>query len=77
MIFKKYYRAEEVRQHMDGVGLGLNISKRIIQAHNGEITVTNNKECGCTFSFTLPIQKKIRLKETVFSCSNPSSFTGL
>ncbi len=60
LIFKKYYRAEEVRQHMDGVGLGLNISKRIIQAHNGEITVTNNKECGCTFSFTLPIQKEIR-----------------
>ncbi|MCG8687696.1 MAG: HAMP domain-containing histidine kinase [Desulfobacterales bacterium] len=58
LIFKKYYRAKEIRQHMDGVGLGLNISKRIIQAHGGKIMVHNNPDRGCTFSFTLPIHKK-------------------
>ncbi len=56
LIFKKYYRAKEVRKHMSGVGLGLSISKRIVQTHGGRISVANNKDKGCTFSFTLPVQ---------------------
>lgn len=55
LIFKKYYRAREVRNHMDGVGLGLNIARRIIQANGGEIFVENNPDKGSTFSFTLPV----------------------
>ncbi len=55
LIFKKYYRAREVRKHMDGVGLGLNIARRIVQANGGEISVENRPEKGCTFSFTLPV----------------------
>nr|WP_319575096.1 HAMP domain-containing sensor histidine kinase [uncultured Desulfobacter sp.] len=55
LIFKKYYRAREVRKHMDGVGLGLNIARRIVQANGGEIFVENRPEKGCTFSFTLPV----------------------
>ncbi|MBU1343001.1 MAG: HAMP domain-containing histidine kinase [Proteobacteria bacterium] len=54
LIFKKYYRAKSVRNHMAGVGLGLNISKRIIHAHRGTIFMENNKEKGCSFFFTLP-----------------------
>lgn len=38
-----------------GIGLGLFISKNIIEAHGGSITGKNNKHaCGATFSFTLP-----------------------
>lgn len=55
LIFKKYYRAREVRKHMDGVGLGLNIARRIIQANGGKIFVENKPDKGCTFSFTLPV----------------------
>ncbi|MEH0019628.1 MAG: HAMP domain-containing sensor histidine kinase [Desulfobacter sp.] len=55
LIFKKYYRAGEVRKHMSGVGLGLSISRRIIHAHGGKIFVKNNTDRGCTFSFTLPV----------------------
>ena len=58
LIFKKYYRAEDARNHMDGVGLGLNISKRIIRAHGGRIGVRNNPDRGCTFFFTLPLERK-------------------
>lgn len=54
LVFKKYYRAKSVRKHMDGVGLGLNISRRIIHAHQGIIYMENNKNSGCTFFFTLP-----------------------
>ncbi len=54
LIFKKYYRSKKVRSHMDGVGLGLNISKRIINAHGGIIYMKNNKDKGSSFFFTLP-----------------------
>ncbi len=59
LVFKRYYRAEEVRNHMSGVGLGLNISRRIVQSHGGRIFVENNTDKGCTFTFTLPVEKKI------------------
>ena len=38
----------------DGVGLGLPISKAIIEAHGGEIRMEPNDPCGTVFSFTLP-----------------------
>ena len=42
-----------------GTGLGLFISKSIIEAHGGKIWAKNNREGkpGTTFSFTLPISK--------------------
>jgi len=37
-----------------GMGIGLSISKRIIEAHGGEIAVRRNAHSGATFQFTLP-----------------------
>lgn len=56
LIFSKYYRAKNARNHMDGVGLGLSISKRIIQFHGGEIYVKNNNKKGCSFYCSLPCE---------------------
>ena len=54
-IFNKYYRAKNVRNHSDGVGLGLSISKHIIEAHNGTIWVKSALGHGSTFEVTLPM----------------------
>jgi len=39
----------------DGLGLGLNICRTIIEAHGGSMTVVNEADGGATFSFILPI----------------------
>jgi signal transduction histidine kinase len=58
LVFHKYYRASGVRDEVDGVGLGLSISKYIVEAHGGEIGVCSNPDVGSTFSFTLPVRKE-------------------
>jgi signal transduction histidine kinase len=57
LIFDKYYRSKDMRGHMDGVGLGLSISKQIIVAHGGNIWVKSKAGKGSIFGFTLPIAK--------------------
>jgi two-component system sensor histidine kinase VicK len=45
-----------------GTGLGLFISKSIIEAHGGRIWAENNKDNkGSTFSFTLPVARKLKM----------------
>jgi len=39
-----------------GTGLGLAVSKRIVEEHGGSITVSNNVSGGVTFSITLPVK---------------------
>jgi PAS domain S-box-containing protein len=41
-----------------GMGFGLAICKRIIEAHGGTITVKTAKDAGTTFTVTLPIEQK-------------------
>ena len=50
-IFKKLNQENENQ----GVGIGLSISKKIIERHGGQIWVESEPEIGSTFFFALPI----------------------
>jgi len=44
-----------VTSKANGMGVGLSISRRIIESHGGELTVRRNEAGGATFTFTLPL----------------------
>ena len=49
-IFQPFYTTKH-----DGLGLGLSISRSIIEAHGGRLWADNNPDRGATFYFTLPV----------------------
>jgi len=53
-IFEKFTRGRS-ESATPGVGLGLAISRAIIDAHHGSIRATSNAEGGARFTFTLPL----------------------
>ena len=54
-LFQRYYRTESGRKNPNSVGLGLYITKELVQAHGGRIWVESTPGIGSTFSFTMPL----------------------
>lgn len=53
-VFERFYRSNSVRK-IEGSGLGLNIAKIIIEAHNGNVTVESELNIGTKFKIVLKI----------------------
>jgi len=51
-IFEEFVRVDP---SSSGIGLGLAIAKRLVQAHRGKIWVNSEMGSGSSFSFLLPL----------------------
>jgi signal transduction histidine kinase len=55
-IFDKFYRVDVSRsRHTGGRGLGLTLTKAIIELHNGTIRVESEEGKGTIFTLHIPI----------------------
>jgi signal transduction histidine kinase len=58
LIFEPFIQAENGERQLQGTGLGLPISRSLIQAHGGELWVDSERGEGSAFFFTLSVERK-------------------
>jgi PAS domain S-box-containing protein len=54
-LFQRFYRVDSAAGRFQGLGIGLFLSKEIIERHRGRIWAESNEEEGSCFYFTLPL----------------------
>ncbi len=56
-LFERYRRTRAARQRGEGLGLGLYITKGLVEAHGSRIWVESEVGKGSTFAFSLPVAR--------------------
>jgi signal transduction histidine kinase len=69
-LFHKFYRSHRSRETVSGTGIGLYISKAIVESHGGKIGVRSVEGQGSTFTFSLPIYSTVADKLQASNNSN-------
>ena len=65
-LFQKFYRSHRSRETVAGSGIGLYISKAIVESHGGTISVRSNEGEGSIFTASIPTYASVanKLAET-------------
>jgi PAS domain S-box-containing protein len=58
-LFDRFFRAEGAEHKAQGLGLGLYITRRIVEAHGGAVSVESRLGRGSTFTVTLPLHRAL------------------
>lgn len=69
-LFTKFYRSHRTSQNFSGTGLGLYISKAIVESHGGSIGVRSKEGEGSVFTFSVPIYSTVADKLLAADNSN-------
>jgi len=69
-LFHKFYRSHRSRETVAGTGIGLYISKAIVESHGGRVSVHSAEGEGSTFDFSLPIYSTVADKLQANNNSN-------
>jgi signal transduction histidine kinase len=63
-IFDRFFHVDEIGDELyGGLGLGLAITKQVVDQHDGEISVTSEENKGSTFTITLHYNEDLLLEE--------------
>jgi PAS domain S-box-containing protein len=72
MIFERFTQADShANRQYGGVGLGLSISKRLVELMGGRIWIESEKGKGSRFSFTVPLQSQPQGERQAQTASSP------
>jgi len=55
-VFERFYRVDASDAAVRGVGLGLTITRQLVEAHGGRIWIESRPGTGTTVHFTLPLE---------------------
>jgi len=63
IIFEPFRQTEQGIKHAGGTGLGLPITKKLIEAHGGKLWLESEVGQGASFYLTLPIHSETLMTE--------------
>jgi signal transduction histidine kinase/DNA-binding response OmpR family regulator len=61
LVFEEFAQAGDQTGRAAGTGLGLALTRRLVQAHGGRITLESEPDCGSRFTFTMPAAEVTRV----------------